>query len=511
MDWAGREMALARAWSSQAGRRALSALEDVRCVAWSQTQLGKLPCRPKRMRTAVTSQALVLNASDPELKDFFAERSVEAAYANTFLANIHGQQQGLLLQKWARQMLQEIHPEYEFSDPELGTCCNGSKRGADKAAYDFLMNGRRVEIKSSRMSRDEPHKHWRVFFNSVKLPTGKQTMASFDDLFLVIASPNCLQLIQHDLCTGISLSGKLAACQGLQVKVSASVKDICWKDALSTIVAKLCEKGSCKLLAETSFQDAHLQELLADCSDGSDGRGLVQAVYDGVPMCRMSSCRRGVHMQQMGQFIDKKLNPQSHFAFLSEEFDMSGRLRGVHQASADWIRDKTLVELKSSKLHFDKQKRRWSCNFWSIKPDCFNELWLAIYSPWNIRFYKSTLTESLRLSSQGVLTKSRGFQLLICGPTGEEDPQRALEVIERKLFSQGFVPQAIVKWKAPKVLVHGHLQNWVTELGHGPMRTLSTAANAPQVGVSCQSSCKLLEQCRGDLQNARGQCIHGFG
>ena len=444
--WTGREMALARAWSTWAGKRAFRSLEDVRCVAWSQSQQCRLPCRPKHVRTAVIpSQPLVLNASDPELKHLFEEGPMEAAYANTFLANIHGQQQGLLLQKWAMQTLQETHPGYEFSDPDQGTCCNGSKRGAGNAAYDFLMNGRRVEIKSSRMSRNERENRWRIFFTNIKLPTDKRTVAAFDDLFLVIASPNCLLLIQHDLCTGMRLSGKLGGSRGLALEINASVNDVCLTEALETIVEKLCEKGSCKLIAKRCFDDAQFQQLLEACIDC---REVGQAAYDGVPMCRMSSCRRGLQIQEMGLVIDKRLNPKSVFTFLTVEYTVEGHLRGAHRASVDWIRDKILVELKSSKLYFDKRRSQWKCVFRSIKPDCFDELWLAIYKPWGIGFYKSALTERLRLASQGIRTKDEGFQLELLGPAAEEDPLRALEVIEGKLLLRGFVAQGVVEWEA---------------------------------------------------------------
>ena len=166
-SWKGHEMALAGIWTRRAGRRGFCALKDVRCVALSQSQQCRFACRPKHVRTAVfASQPLVLNASDPELKHLFDEGPIEAAYANTFLANLNGHEQGLL-QNWAKQTLQDIYPRYNFSDPKPGTCWNGWKRGSDKAAYDFLMDGRKVEIKSSRMSHDARHKRWRVYISII--------------------------------------------------------------------------------------------------------------------------------------------------------------------------------------------------------------------------------------------------------------------------------------------------------------------------------------------------------
>ena len=410
-----------------------------------QRIFGCLKALAQVRRAVGSSQLLVLNASDPELKHCFAEGPVEAAYSNTYLANISGFEQGLLLQKWARKILQETRPKSVFSNPKPGTCCNGWRRGAYRAAYDFVMNGRKVEIKSSRMLLCGAQKSWKVVFNNIKISVGEQTGGAFDDLFLVIASPDSLVLIQHDLCTGMGSSGKQSTWRGLQVTAHASVNDKCWKDGLSTIVDKLCEKGRCKLVAERSFHDCHLQELLADCSDG---RGLGQATYDGLPMCSMSYSLRGLRIQKMGLVIDKKMNPHSCFKLMMEEYNVCGRLRGGNSASCDWIRDGKMVELKSSKLNFVAQRSSWKCHFHGIKPECFQELWLAIYSPGGVRFYRLSHPEALPLGTAGLRTEAMGFSLQIYGPTGEEDPQRALEAIEGKLFSRGFTPQAVVEWEA---------------------------------------------------------------
>ena len=47
---------------------------------------------------------------------------------------------------------------------------HGSRRGRHRAEYDFLMGGRRVEVKSSRMVWVKKQRHWLVQFANVKLP-----------------------------------------------------------------------------------------------------------------------------------------------------------------------------------------------------------------------------------------------------------------------------------------------------------------------------------------------------
>ena len=157
---------------------------------------------------------------------------------------------------------------------------------------------------------------------------------------------------QHDLRTGIMLNGKQSTHTGLTLQINASANESCLRKALSEIMEKVCEKGSCKLLARISFDDLHFQELLVALQHSED---LGSRFYSAVPLYTMSSCKRGLRIQAMGLIIDKNLNWHSCFTFPTGEYAVDGRLRGAHRASPDWMRDNTLAELKSSKLQFDRQ------------------------------------------------------------------------------------------------------------------------------------------------------------
>ena len=95
-------------------------------------------------------------------------------------------QQGKILQEWARKMLKEKHPEAAILDPETGLCRNGSLRGRHQAEYDFLMGGRRVEIKSTRLGWDSTRRRWGAQFQAIKISCAERKEAAFDDLYLVI-------------------------------------------------------------------------------------------------------------------------------------------------------------------------------------------------------------------------------------------------------------------------------------------------------------------------------------
>ena len=391
--------------------------------------------------TALRPGPVFFKASDPIFAGLFDEGPTEAAYANTVLEGMSQQEQGAICQVWVRQTLQGIHPEWNILDAELGTCYNGSKRGAGQAPYDFLVNGRKVESKSSRLSWCSSRQRWLVRFWKVHFSLGKEKRAHFDDLYLVIASPSGLLLIKHDLHTGICLDGKRTQSFGHTVTICGSVNDTTWAEARHTIVQKLCQAGQCKLIAQASFDDDSLQQLLAT---ERDCRPVGHAVYDGVPLSTLSAQKRGLQIQQMAIAVDQKSNPRSQILLLTK---LTAGFCSASTAPADWIRDGVAVEVKSSKLMFKKPNQLWSCCFLGVKPNFFDELWLAIYCPWGVGFYKHSSPKSLRLSSQGVRTKDGGFQLQISGPSSCEDERRAFEVIEEKLMSKGFAPHATVEWK----------------------------------------------------------------
>lgn len=387
----------------------------------------------QKSSASLCCQPLLLRASEPEFKHLLEEGPTEMVYSNSILGKMSTQEQGNLLQDWARQTLRKIHPERVFLDPEPGVRCDGGRRSAYQAEYDFAMDEVRVEVKSSRLTWDLSKQVWLAAFWHIKLSCGKRGDALFDDLYLVLASPSDLLLIKHDLCTGISSDGKRTETTGHKLTVYGGAGDSC-REALDTILHKLCEENNCTVVARQSLCDAHLDVILAahrDCH---------QEVYCGIPLSNLSSAKRGLRIEGMALAIDRQLHPESEF---------------LHDAGlADWARDGVRVEMKSCKLVYCKTKLHWYCRFRSIKPQCFEELWLAIYSPQDVRFYKCSSTNDLGLITNGVRTEHFGLDVSVSVSRYEEDLLEALRVIETKLMSRGCMPVAVVEWETSQGFQH---------------------------------------------------------
>ena len=365
----------------------------------------------------------------------FEEGPTEAIYRGTPLYGMGQYQQGQLAQDWARRVLQEQHPESQILDADPGTDCNGNSRSLYRAPYDFLMDGKRVEVKSARLALDA-RMRWQLKFWNVKLPLGTR-QAEFDDLYLVALGPRGLTLVKHDLRTGVCKAGRRTEVKGHIIQV-VSHGEADWEEALRQMMQSLCEVGSCELIANEAFSAPEFKNM--SWTRGS-ARSKAESLYLKCPMHNMSKQKRGLRIQAMGQQVNQVLNPRSSITCLTELVRENGLKRG--DAGADWLRDGKRIEIKSSGLTWDGSQRRWCCGFYSIKPNLFDELWLAIRSPHGVHFYKAASLETLGLCGG---TDYPGLRKVFYGPIPEEDPLKAFQVIETKMLSKGCEPLAVVQW-----------------------------------------------------------------
>ena len=401
-------------------------------VSWSRSTLVRTSCT---RLPQVEGKPLVLRAS--EFRHLFEEGPTERIYASTPMSGLGQAQQGKILQEWARKVLHQQNPLAQISDPQPGQCCNGNRRGRHQAEYDFLMGGRRVEVKSTRLVWDSTHRRWGVQFQAVKMSGAERNEAAFDDLYLVIASPVGLHLIKHDLSTGVCKCGKATALIGHRVQVYAGRSSACWKEALETILRTLCQQGRCTLIDENGFSHPSVKGWLLRAERETPFTVQARLLAD-IPMGRMSKEKRGKRIEEIGLALDRRLHPRSEFSFAEGN-------RGKANAPADWVRGTVLVELKSCRLTFDRTYNRWRCQFVRIKPGLFDELWLAIFTLVGIYYFRSKSCKSLGLCNAGAAMQTQGHQLYFYGPRGEVDLLEAFKTIQAKMALRGYELVAIVE------------------------------------------------------------------
>ena len=372
-------------------------------------------------------QFLTLSAS--QFKHIWADAGRTAEiYNNHPLAVMSPVRRSMVLQDWVRKMLEKATANCLIQDPVPGKRIDGTRRGVYNAEYDFLVNGRRVEVKSSQLCWNKTCRKWNVSFSGVRF-------GAFDDLFLVIFSPFGLDLIKHDQKTGVSMPALATECRGSKVTIFGEPQ---WQNSMDTILAKLCEGGNSSHLGRTSIDDSACKTLFDRHS------GYTSQLYCEVPLASMSPQLRGLRVEKIVMEVDNLIHANSTFAEPGPEYTIGGQRRGKSNASYDWIRDGKRIEVKHSQLSFYTARRLWSCAFPGVKHACFDELLLAIYSPSGLDIFKHDGSYGLR--DTGVRTESMGRKIAVEVCADDMNPLSALKVIQAKLVSNGCPHLAQILW-----------------------------------------------------------------
>ena len=374
------------------------------------------------------------------------------AYAGDPLDEISFSKRGLMLEQLARRMLERMHPNCPSQDADsqpLGVRVDGRKRHVRHAQWDWVFKGRRVELKTAQLSFDASAMTWRVTFLGVRLADGQNARQPFDDLYLLLYAPNGFYLIKHDLQTGVSKDGVRTSCSGHMIRIFGRRRQT-WKEARDTILGRLTLEGRCDLVLYVPKSDPLAEALYTQLSRirTSDP---AQQVYEGIPLNTMNPILRAHRIQQIAFELDQMQNPDSRFRSAAGELTSQGRRRGNGNAAVDWVRDGIRVEVKSSTLRFNG--KAWTCTFSHIKagatPDgrnaYFDELWVAIYSPYALDFFKHPGWHP-KLQSIGTKSSVLGKQLSVSGGVQNQCVFTALERIKAQLQEDGAEPQFSVRW-----------------------------------------------------------------
>ena len=299
------------------------------------------------------------------------------------------------------------------------------------------MDARKIECKSAQMSWVRARKHWHALFQCVKLPwPGFRNQAPFDDLYLALFSPDSLHIIKHDRRTGVSKAGKQTGSSGHQIVVGAAAGQECWQSARSQILDKFLAKGHCELVARIDLSATEVRAFLAEQMEGMAARQ--DHEYKGVPLNHTGPELRGFQVEKIAFEVDQILHPNISFEFSKSSSDV------------DWVRGDVKVENKHGQMLFDRDRQGWYCSFSRIQcaganvreHNLFDELWLAIYSPFGLHFLKHPGDFDASVT-QG----PRGRQLMLCAPRHVLDVKEALDHMLLKMeVDWGCQPLATVLW-----------------------------------------------------------------
>ena len=347
---------------------------------------------------------------------------------------------GMILSEFCKKELARQHPKSKFEEPTRGTCCNGARRHATQVEYNFSRDGRKIKCKSAQMSWDNANKVWRLLFHGVKLPCPSvRDQAPFDDLYLIMFSPDSLHIIKHDLETGVRSAGKRTGSIGHQISVQGARGQECWQRARSQILDKFLTKGRNTLVAQKDLSTMKVRSWLTQQMRAMTA--LHDHEYQGVPLSHMTPTVRGLRIEQIAFEVDQCLHPNCSFVKCSSS------------GTADWLRGGVRVEIKHGQMLLNKKAQFWRCKFQRIKcahegvrdMDSYDELWLAIYSPFGIHFLKHP-GGKVHFCDTGVGQQAFGSDIDIYAPKHVLDVREALDEMLRKMKEWGCQPLATIPW-----------------------------------------------------------------
>ena len=183
-------------------------------------------------------------------------------------------------------------------------------------------------------------------------------------------------------------------------------------------------------MAFTVFSASMFEDILAQ-------RTRTAEVYEKVPMGSMSAQARGLVLTEFLRRLDANSNADEAVLDALKTKRSDGKLRNY--AMYDWRRNKVRVRAKRAQLRFNKHLKLWGAYWSRVKfalpghreEDLFDELRLALYTPVGIYTFMHDGTS--RISRHGVQESYAGSDVVIPGPSGEENWTVALECILAKI------------------------------------------------------------------------------
>ena len=341
-------------------------------------------------------RVLTLRASDfPEIFQR-ADSVTDTAFKSDPLSKLPEARRGIVIQRIVKQTLKTTYPTSIISEPPCGLRWDGTRRSGCQSEVDWIQDGRKVECKSTRIAWSQRERRWRAKWMGVKLCIDDGMTCAFDDLLLVLHCPSKLYIVWHDFGAGVARNGFQTGYRGHQILSGASSGTLDVHDASRQVIQKLTQApNACRHAATLRCDADTIGETILCHELDSVAYRLSWGYYEGVPLSHLSSCSRALRLQEVAYQMDQMLHPRSIFSYGVDSDTIIGEVclqrRGVSRGSADWLRDGSKVEFKSSKLRWHVRGQRWVVEFCGIKdaPDtAFDELLLGLYTPFALYLFR---------------------------------------------------------------------------------------------------------------------------
>jgi hypothetical protein len=171
------------------------------------------------------------------------------AYAAAPLAACSPRVRGQKLEALALAVDRERHPASVFSSA-------GEDGSAQPAGW--TRDGARVLCRTAQLSWQKSHHRWGFTFSGIPLPVSARdgqsgtAQSGFEELQLVLYTPNATYIYRHDLSLGLQRSGWTDP-RGLQLRLQGPRNEASWQAALELTILPKLDESRCVRLALVPF------------------------------------------------------------------------------------------------------------------------------------------------------------------------------------------------------------------------------------------------------------------
>jgi len=152
--------------------------------------------------------------TDPQYADLFSMTTRTADVMDYVpLATLSVAARGCALERLTRFVLKDIVGSV-VTDAVVTDCVNGASRGKTRTEYDFVSDGRHVEVKSCMLTWNKTTHRFQLRFKCVKPDC-------FDTLILIWLTPRGVHVFEHDARNGFSTNGKATESTGGEIQMCA--------------------------------------------------------------------------------------------------------------------------------------------------------------------------------------------------------------------------------------------------------------------------------------------------
>ena len=195
--------------------------------------------------------------TDPAYADLWEMTTRTATtYDAVPMGTLSGKARGTMVENVVRSVMGRLG--HTIEDAPTSSCVNGAARGKDKTTCDFLVDGQRVEVKSSLMAWNKSDKGFGLQFPHIKSEL-------HDTLLLAWMTPKSLHVFKHDGMSGMSTHGKETEATGRQIKMYApgGKKGYSVPSAAERFLLKHFKWWGCKnkYLARIDFADGDAERI----------------------------------------------------------------------------------------------------------------------------------------------------------------------------------------------------------------------------------------------------------